>query len=217
LGAARVRRLVWGTPEFAAVPKPDHKLFETHPVINSRWPYEVARGAIAVKPDVAELSADGVCFTDGTSEPFDVIICATGFMISFPFVDVSQLNWQAGRPDLFLNVFHPERDDLFVAGLIQPTGGQFGLVDYQAQLIAHYLVGLENGQRAARQLQSQKRHDRPELTDGARFVNTPRHLLEVDQCAYRRLLRQWIGRFGQAEGGRARAEAENVGQALKAK
>ena len=57
------------------------------------------------------------------------------------------LNWQGDRPGLFLHVFHPQYDNLFVAGLIQPDSGLWGLVDRQAQLIARFL--LAGAQRAA--------------------------------------------------------------------
>jgi Flavin-binding monooxygenase-like len=197
LAAARVRRLVWGAEKYPDLPLPDHQLFETHPVINSRWPYDVARGSIAVKPDVRELCGRHVHFVDGSSEPIDLIVYATGFNISFPFLDVTQLNWRDGRPDLHLNVFHPERDDVFVAGLIQPTGGQFGLVDYQAQLIALYLRGLKGKTRAAKRFQRLKRIRRPSLSGGSRFVSTPRHLLEVEHFTYRRALAPWIARLAR--------------------
>ena len=176
-------------------------MFQSHPVINSRWPYEVARGAISVKPDIAELLGKRVRFADGNTEQCDLVIYATGFNISFPFLDAAELNWQAGRPALFLNVFHPERDDLFVAGLIQPNSGQFGLVDYQAQLIARNICGLERGTRAACRFQAEKRTSRPNLSDGVQYFSTPRHLLEVEYSTYRRLLKRWIKQLSKGEGG----------------
>jgi hypothetical protein len=179
-------------------------------VINSRWPYEVAQGAIIVKPDIAELRRGQVQFADGSTEPFDLIIYATGFNISFPFLDTSELNWRDGRPDLYLNVFHPVRDDLFVAGLIQPNSGQFGLVDCQAQLIARYLCGLAHESRAAQRFQAQKRTCRPNLSDGIRYFSTPRHLLEVEYCTYRRILTRSIKRLSKGEGGRGNLDGAGV-------
>ena len=41
LRAARSRRVARGERSRADLPRPDHRLFETHPVINSRWPYAV--------------------------------------------------------------------------------------------------------------------------------------------------------------------------------
>jgi cation diffusion facilitator CzcD-associated flavoprotein CzcO len=192
LSIARVCRLAW-RPQLP--PQADHAFFETHPAINSRWPLDVQRGAIAVKPDVHELQGGEVQFADGSRETVDVIIYATGFNISFPFMAVEHLNWHDGRPELFLNVFHPERDDLFVAGLIQPDSGQFGLVDYQAQLIAAYIHGLTKQEKGANRLQRTKREHRSPSTGGIRYVDSPRHLLEVEHCHYRRQLTRWIGRL----------------------
>ncbi len=192
LSIARVCRLAW-QPQLP--PAADHAFFETHPAINGRWPLDVRRGAIVAKPDVQELQGRDVLFADGSRETLDVIVYATGFNISFPFLDVETLNWRAGRPELYLNVFHPERDDLFVAGLIQPDSGQFGLVDCQARLIAAYLHGLKLNRRGAARLQEAKRKNGQHLANGIRYVDSPRHLLEVEHFSYRRQLARWTNRI----------------------
>jgi hypothetical protein len=92
---------------------------------------------------------------------------------------------------LFLNVFHPERDDLFVVGMIQPDSGQFGLVDCQSRLIAAYLSGLKRGRRGARRLQNAKR-SKSATSNAIRYVDSARHLLEVEHFSYRRTLQKWI-------------------------
>jgi cation diffusion facilitator CzcD-associated flavoprotein CzcO len=198
-GAARARCVAWGEAAAKSLPQPDHRLFETHPVINSRWPYEVARGAIRVKPDVERLDGSEVLFADGSREAIDLIIFATGYKLSFPFIDRQHLNWRGDRPVLYLNIFHPDRDDLLFAGLIQPDSGQFGLVDDQARLIAAYVRGLEAGHPAARRLQAEKRRQAgPPLGGGIRYVASPRHLLEVEHFSYGRRLRRWIARLQAA-------------------
>jgi hypothetical protein len=195
LVARRRRQVAWGKVVVNKLPEPDHRLFETHPVINSRWPYAVSSGAIRVKPDVRFLDGAGVVFADGSREPVDVIIYATGYKLSFPFIDQQHLNWCDGRPELYLHIFHPERDDQFVVGMIQPDSGQFGLVDYQAQLIAEYLGGLQQGSAAAKRFQREKRESPPRLDGGVRYVRSPRHLVEVEHFSYRRRLQREIKRF----------------------
>lgn len=190
--AAQVRRAAWGADVAQALPRPDHRLFETHPVINSRWPYAVAQRAICVKPDVERLETDGVAFVDGTREFIDVIVYATGYNLSFPFIDREHLNWRNDRPELYLNVFHPERDDLFVAGLIQPDSGQFGLVDYQSQLIAAYVSGLRQGSESAIEFQREKQRGGARLAGGVRYVHSPRHAIEVEHYSYRQMLKRKI-------------------------
>jgi hypothetical protein len=190
--ARRSQALAWGELLMSALPRPDHRFLETHPVINSRWPYDVDRGAIRVKPNVSELDNDHVHFVDGSREAVDLIIYATGFKLSFPFVDREHLNWQGDRPELYLNVFHPQRDDLYVVGLIQPDSGQFGLVDYQSQLIAAYLRGLDRQERPARYFQQEKRGTRPALDGGIRYIHSPRHLMEVEHHTYQQRLMRAI-------------------------
>ena len=106
----------------------------------------------------------------------DVIIYATGYKLSFPFIDREHLNWRDDRPELYLNVFHPERDDLFVVGLIQPDSGQFGLVDYQSQLIAAYFSGLKQGRNSSAAISSERSSKAAERSNGGiRYVRSPRH------------------------------------------
>jgi len=172
------------------LPKPDHRLFETHPTINSELVYQLRHGALLVRPDVERLTRSGVRYVDGAEEDFDVVVYATGYRLSFPFIDPAELNWRGSRPQLYLNVFHPERDDLFVLGMIQPDSGQWGLVDRQARLVARYLVASEQGTSRAADLRRRKRGD--DRLGRIRYVDTPRHLLEVEHFSYRnRLDREW--------------------------
>ncbi|MGI9428343.1 MAG: flavin-containing monooxygenase [Bythopirellula sp.] len=194
IGAALAIRWVLGPPELVGMPKPDHRMFESHPIINSRLHGRIAHGKLSVRPDIAELAGNRVRFVDDQQEQIDLILYATGFKLSFPFLDTKYLNWQDGRPNLFLNVFHPQRDDLFCAGLIQPDSGQWGLVDYQAQLITRYLQALDKNSRAAgwfaRLKQSSAAPRQP-----IRYIHSPRHRLEVEHFGYRRRLQRLIAKF----------------------
>src|SRR5262249_43242214 len=114
----RVLKFTVGDVAKYGLPASDHELFATHPIINSQLPYYVAHGRIVPKPNVERLCGDRVRFTDGSEAAVDLIVYATGYKISFPFLDQQYLNWHEGRPHLYLNVFHPTYDNLFVIGLI---------------------------------------------------------------------------------------------------
>ena len=195
LGAAMVIRWVLGPAELAGLPKPDHRLFESHPIINSRLHGQVAHGDLTVKPDIVEFDGTAVRFVDGTVEEVDVILFATGFKLSFPFIDQQYLNWQEGRPNLYLNVFHPDYDNLFFAGLIQPDSGQWGLVDYQAQLISKYLSQTKREKNTTSIINARKRSSRQKSHWRVGYLETPRHLLEVEHFSYRRQLQKLIQKF----------------------
>lgn len=185
-------KLAMGLPQDYGLRPPDHRLFESHPIVNSQMMYYVGHGDITPKPDVARFDGRTVRFTDGTSEAVDVIVFATGFKISVPFIDARHLNWRAGRPNLFLNAFHPKYDHLFVAGLVQPDGGLWELSHYQAQLMARFIRAMDCGSDRADFFRRQKSAGGGDLGGGIRYLNSTRHLLEVEHYSYRRRLKKLI-------------------------
>jgi cation diffusion facilitator CzcD-associated flavoprotein CzcO len=193
--AARAIRIALGPPEEFGLPTPDHKLFETHPIINSQMTYFVGHGRIKPKPDVAEFCGDRVRFTDGSIEPIDLIIYATGFKLSFPFIDQKYLNWHDGKPQLFLNVFHPQYDNLFIAGMIQPDSGIWGLAHYQSQLIAQFIKLQTSNPPLAEKFRRLKSQTQDNLAGGIHYVRSPRHAIEVEHFSYRRQLRRLLRKF----------------------
>lgn len=176
-------RSVLGTPQQYGLAKPDHRLLESHPTVNSQLLYHVGHGDITPKPHVQRFNGAQVEFTDGTSETIDIVVYATGFNITFPFIDNAHLNYREGKPHLFLHVFHPDYDNLFVAGLIQPDSGQFWIVDYQCQLIAKLI---KNPSKATA-FRAVKLGPAPDVR-GGRKLNTERHFLEINHHLYRKTL-----------------------------
>lgn len=188
-------KLIMGDPTKYGLPKPDHKFYETHPIVNSQMMYYLGHGDIKPKPDIQELRGDRVLFKDGTEEPIDVIIYATGYNITFPFIDKKYLNWHDNKPNLYMNVFHPEYDNFFVAGLIQPDSGQWGLVDYQAQLIARFIHAQTHNPQKAAEFRRKKASEQPKLNHGINYVESTRHYVEVEHFSYRNGLKKLIGQF----------------------
>ena len=188
-------RMALGPPHRFGLPRPDHKLFETHPIINSQLFYQLGHGRIRVKPDIAALAGGEVHFTDGTREAIDLVIYATGYDVRFPFIDQSHLNWRDGFPDLHLFAFHPQRDDLFVMGMIQPNGGLWPLAELQAKLAAAFIEADLHGDLTADKFRRQKQIARPHLDGGIHFLPTPRHRLEVDYYTFRKHLRKLLAQF----------------------
>ena len=184
-------RMAVGSRERSGLPAPDHRLFETHPIVNSLLPYYVGHGDITPKPDVTGFEGATVHFKDGTTAEVDVIVFATGFLIRFPFMEDRHLNWQDGKPRLYLNVFHPVYDTLFVAGLIQPDSGQFGLVHWQTLAAARYARSRSEGRAAAEALRSRKANPADDSGNGIRYAESTRHHVEVEHWSYRKKLQHW--------------------------
>jgi hypothetical protein len=180
-----------GAPESCGLPRPDHRLWETHPVINSDLCRLVAAGAILPLPDVARFDGPAVVFADGRRAEFDVVICATGYRVSLPFIDPRHLAGDAEAcPRLFRHLLHPVRDDVAVVGLIQPDSGQWWITDLQARLVARMALAAATAPAAAAWLYRQRR--RPEPPSPVRYLASPRHRLEVEHFSYAAGLRRLI-------------------------
>jgi cation diffusion facilitator CzcD-associated flavoprotein CzcO len=187
-------KLMVGSNTRYGLPDPEHRIMDTHPTMNTILPQLVAHGRIDVKPDIAEFAGHTVRFTDGSEVEADLVVFATGYEISIPFIDNDLIFDADGRPRLYLNVFHPELDDLFAIGLIQANGSIWRLADDQSKLVASFLVAAaEDHERASwfgkLKAQGPKRAARS-------YVPSDRHRLEVNYYAYRRHLKRLLRAFG---------------------
>ncbi|MFM9025727.1 MAG: flavin-containing monooxygenase [Planctomycetaceae bacterium] len=181
-----------GLPKRHGLSEPDHRLWETHPIINSELYERIDSGAIVPAGDVVGCDGRDVTFADGRREPFDLVICATGYRTTHPFIDARLLGADCadGLPRLFLNMLHRTRDDVAVVGLIQPDSGQWGLTDLQARLVARMIVASRRAPKAAAWLYTQRQ--RPPRRPPIHYVSSPRHALEVEHFSYRRALERLI-------------------------
>ena len=68
-----------GDPVRFGLPKPDYRMYESHPVVNSLVLHHMGHGDIGVKPDVARFEGRAVHFKDGRSQEYDLVLCATGY------------------------------------------------------------------------------------------------------------------------------------------
>lgn len=188
-------RLAVGDLSRFGSPKPDHKLFETHPIVNAQLPYFIAHGDVIPKPDIHAYEGATVLFSDGTREQIDVIVYASGFRIVFPFMETSLLNWKNGYPHFFLNVFHPEYDNLFIVGLIQPDSGQWGIEDCQAQLIAQCIKSQQADPARAKYFHNLKKRGQENYSGGVHYKESTRHYVEIEHHSYRKRVEQLVARM----------------------
>jgi cation diffusion facilitator CzcD-associated flavoprotein CzcO len=175
--------------------RPDHKLFETHPIVNNQLPYYIAHGDVIPKPDIVEYQDDTVVFADGSREQLDLIVYATGFRIVFPFMETALLNWKNDHPSFFLNVFSPDYNNLFIVGLIQPDSGQWGIEDAQAQLIARFLLAQRRNPARAKRFSQLKRRGQEHYGGRVKYKESTRHYVEIEHHSYRRRVEKLVAQM----------------------
>lgn len=181
-----------GDPQKYGFPKPDYKLYESHPVVNSLVLYHAGHGDIRIRPDIDRLDGHTVHFRDGTQAEYDLILSATGYRLDYPFIDNALLNWQGDAPHLYLNAMHPERDDLFVLGMVEASGLGWQGRHEQAEMVVRYITGLAAGSDAAARLRAEKAAGFDRATGGMTYLELPRMAYYVDKATYRKAVGRWI-------------------------
>jgi hypothetical protein len=181
------------------LPAPDHKLFEAHPTACTLYLDHIVHGRIITKPGIERLDGRRVHFADGTDEEFDLIVYATGFRPSFPFMDKSLILDEQGRSQLFIHTFHRDFDDLFVAGLFEPAeGGVWQLADYQGKVISSFIVAAETDPARADWFRKLKATASPDIGHGIPYKDTTWHKFEIHHRRFREYMGWLLKKFGRA-------------------
>lgn len=137
-----ILRFLVGPPERFGLPKPEHRLYDRTPIVNSLVLQHLGQGDVALRKPIKEFRGDTVVFTDGKEDQVDLVLLATGYEITFPFLEnLSELNWQADAhaPRLYLNIFPSRPNGLYVAGLLEGAGVGWPGRALQTDLIAAYI------------------------------------------------------------------------------
>lgn len=182
----RVLKAFTGDPVRFGFPKPDYKLYESHPIVNTLILNHLGQGDLAIRADVFRFDGHTVHFRDGTSGDYDLILLATGYTLDYPFVDRSHLHWHGASPTLFLNVFPPSFNGLYVMGMIEASGiGWQGRYE-QAELLATYVAAMRSDPTRAHRFRRRVTEQKwPDLTGGYHYLGLDRMSYYVNKDAYR--------------------------------
>ncbi|GAA5199725.1 NAD(P)/FAD-dependent oxidoreductase [Microbacterium jejuense] len=204
----RVLRAFTGDPVRFGFPHPDYKIYESHPIVNTLILGHLGQGDLRIMPDIDRFDGRTVHFRDGSSAEYDTVLLATGYKLDYPFVDRAALGWSGMSPRLFLNVFTPSFNGLYVMGMIEASGiGWQGRYE-QAELIAAYLAAVErHPERAAAFRARVAGEPWPDLTGGYKYLGLERMAYYVNRDAYRRAVRAGTQRL--------RADAVTPGRGIR--
>jgi cation diffusion facilitator CzcD-associated flavoprotein CzcO len=197
--AGALARLIAGRMEDFGLPTPNHRFLDAHPTVSSELLLRLGSGDAVAKPDIDELLGDQVRFADGSVEPVDAIIYATGYRITFPFFDEEFLSAPGNVLPLYKRMFKPGIDDLAFIGFGQAVPTIFPFAEIQSKLAARWLSG-DWALPSPEVMGAELRHD--EQLHVRHFSNRPRHTMQVDYYLYDYDLRKRVLPAGQA---RARA------------
>ena len=168
----------------------------THPISHPTLIAHIAWGRILVRPGIQTIAGHEVRFMDGSSETFDSIIAATGYLTEFPYLPAAARPASGTRMDLYNRVAHPSLPGLYFIGFFDVSGGSnIRMMDDQAEYITAIATGAvklpdKEGMMAAVATEH--------AWSAKQFPGSPRYGLELDPRRYRRLLARDYRRNGVA-------------------
>lgn len=132
-------RVIIGRYEDYGLQHPDHEPFEHHPTVNTELLHYLRHGRVTPHSDIARFDGDLVEFADGSRERFDLIIAATGYNVSFPFLAPEIVKWRDGMPQILSGAVLPDSKNIYFFGLGQPRSGAGPLITEGADLLCRMM------------------------------------------------------------------------------
>lgn len=129
-------RVINGPFSGYGMPEPEHRLFDEQVTINSQMLYAMRHGQVRYRPDIERFDGLTAHFVDGTAADFDTVVWATGYRVSFPFLDRDVFRWDGGVPRRVAGMLPERVAGLYLFGLMQLRGGAGPMLSRSAQLLA---------------------------------------------------------------------------------
>ena len=144
---------------------------------------------IKAKPGIKNVRGQEVYFEDGSSQKFDVMIAATGYSISLPFLSSENSPITPPYLDLFHRVVSPKHKGLYFVGFFNVSGGgNIRMMDDQAEWVTELITqkqSLPNQSVMAQAIQAERDYIQKY------YPASERYGLELDPAKYRsELLKQ---------------------------
>lgn len=176
-------RLLNGDLTRLGLQKPDHRIFESHPIMNTQVLHYMQHGDLIAKPDIDRLDGSDVIFVDGTRAQVDKIILATGYNWKLPYLSDDFYKWENNRPLTFMKIFNPTEPSLFINGFVETNSGAYKLFDEMGLLIAKAIEAQSKGEDQP--LQAYIEGPEPDLGGKVRYVKSARHTGYTNVDAYK--------------------------------
>ncbi|RWS24687.1 hypothetical protein B4U80_09456 [Leptotrombidium deliense] len=174
--------------------KPKHRIYGQHPTVNDSISKYIISGKILVRKNIERFTENGVVFAGMDAETkCDVVVLATGYEISFPFIDSSIIPVINNKVRLFRNTFqadlkHPHT--LAIIGLIQPNGAIFPIAEMQSR----WFTLLMKGERKLPNKQEMSKIIEQDIKAiESRFYGSHRHTIQVNYIAFMDLIASYVG------------------------
>jgi cation diffusion facilitator CzcD-associated flavoprotein CzcO/amino acid transporter len=180
------------------LPAPDHDLLASHPIMNTQVLHHLGHGDLIAKPDVQSIDETGANFKDGSHVDLDMIVLATGYSYSVPYLEQSEDEWRDGRPQLYLRIMSRKHRNLYFIGYAEFADAAYKRFDEMAQMVVIDIRARATGIHYDDLLEL-RRSDNPDLAGGHQYIQSPRHTNYIEVETYLNYLAILRDRFDWPE------------------
>lgn len=173
-----------------------------HVTSNATVVNHIAYRRIEVKQGIEKIDGKRIHFVDGTSEEFDTLIAATGYLIDLPFLSGDVVPIHDNSIDLYQRIVPPDWPGLYFMGMFNTNTALNMIFEYQAR----WIRDIERGDAVLPPANEM----RAAINDQKQWVQrtykaSPRHTIEEEVVPYRKSLRRSMRRMRQLAKRRAPA------------
>ncbi len=137
--AYSIIRLTFGQHSAYGLSEPQYRIFDKHPTLNNEVPYYIKHGRIIPKPAVRRLDGKKVEFVDGSVEEFDLIVCATGYDVAYPFLPAELQRVEGAVVKCYGGAFLDDYKGLYYIGWGQARGGVGSVISASGPIFTRLL------------------------------------------------------------------------------
>ena len=133
-------RMVIGDYRKYGLLHPTQKLFERHPTFGTEILGYLSQGRIKPRADIERFEGTKVHFRDGTRGEYDLVIAATGYNNSFPFLPEGLISVTNDAAQIYGGAFPAKVKNLYIVGSNQPRNGFGNIVTPAVELFARVIA-----------------------------------------------------------------------------
>jgi dimethylaniline monooxygenase (N-oxide forming) len=193
-----LRTSLWlarGNQKDYGVPVPNRPPLMEHPTLSQDLLNLTGRGLIHYKGNIKRFEGKTVVFEDDSREEFDMIVYATGYKVSFPFLKEAAFEdfhiEKTNDLQLYRRVVHTAHKNLYFLALVQPLGAIMPLAEIQSKWIAK-LINKECKLPEKATMEADIEREKQKVFK--RYNSSPRHTIQVDFHPYRQSVEREIKR-----------------------
>jgi len=184
---ARVRKWVGGFVTWLAHGKMEQYGFKpvtkaTHGTTSATLITHIKYDRVTVKQGIDRIEGKRIFFVDGTSEEFDTVVGATGYVVDLPYIGENVLRVDAtNKLDLYKKMVSPGWPGLWFIGMLNSTTAQNAIFERQARWITEFVTGraeLPDTAEMHADIEAKRRY-----VEG-KYVESSRHALEEEHGTY---------------------------------